>query len=169
MYGDAARGCHHRGNGPDARQCTISHNRQRLGDLVIGAPRRNPWGCRGGTCRRERESRLTNTSSPPNHGTYRVPITWRRRYESWLLRRRPLQRSRLPRRRPRRRSNNFFNRSLVVLRRGSVEPRRSCVMKGNPRVPSHALPPSSQRLRHRGQSHGRDELAHPCQVSDYAS
>ena len=107
LYGDAARGCHHRGNGPDASQRTISHNRQRLGDLVIEAPRRSPWGYRGGKCRRVRTSRLTNTSSPPNHGTDRVRITGEGGNESWLLRRRP-RRSRLPRRRPRRRSNNFF-------------------------------------------------------------
>ena len=44
LYGDAARGCPHRGNGPDARERDISHNRQRLGDLIEEASRRNPWG-----------------------------------------------------------------------------------------------------------------------------
>ena len=34
LYGDAARGCPHRDNGPDARERDISHNRQRLGDLI---------------------------------------------------------------------------------------------------------------------------------------
>jgi hypothetical protein len=52
LYGDAARGCHHRGNGPDARERTISFNRLRLGILINEGPRRHPWGCRGGTCRR---------------------------------------------------------------------------------------------------------------------
>jgi len=42
LYGDAARGCHHRGDGPDASQRSISHNRQRLGDLIEEASRRNP-------------------------------------------------------------------------------------------------------------------------------
>jgi hypothetical protein len=35
LYGDAARGCHHRGDGPDASQRSISHNRQRLGDSAM--------------------------------------------------------------------------------------------------------------------------------------
>jgi hypothetical protein len=43
LYGDAARGCHHRGDGPDASQRVISYNRQRLGVLVIEARRRSPW------------------------------------------------------------------------------------------------------------------------------
>jgi len=50
LYGDAARGCHHRGDGPDARERTISISRQRLGILIHKGPRRNPWGCRGGAC-----------------------------------------------------------------------------------------------------------------------
>jgi hypothetical protein len=29
LYGDAARGCFHRGDGPDASQRRISHNRRR--------------------------------------------------------------------------------------------------------------------------------------------
>src|SRR5579864_5453931 len=53
-YGDAARGCHHRGDGPDASQRTISHNRQRRGVLVIEDARRSPWGCGGGSCRKVR-------------------------------------------------------------------------------------------------------------------
>jgi hypothetical protein len=40
LYGDAARGCHHRGDGPDARQLPISHNRQRRERLVSKASRR---------------------------------------------------------------------------------------------------------------------------------
>jgi len=51
LYGDAARGCHHRGNGPDARMRTIFVSRQRLGVLIKEGPRRNPWGYRGGACR----------------------------------------------------------------------------------------------------------------------
>src|SRR6202171_6363108 len=54
LYGDATRGCHHRGDGPDASQRVISYNRQRLGVLVSEASRRYPRGCRGGTCRRDR-------------------------------------------------------------------------------------------------------------------
>jgi hypothetical protein len=34
LYGDAARGCLHRGNGPDATEWTISSHRQRLGILI---------------------------------------------------------------------------------------------------------------------------------------
>jgi hypothetical protein len=45
LYGDAARGCHHRGDGPDASQRTISFNRQRHRSLVSEALRRVPWGC----------------------------------------------------------------------------------------------------------------------------
>ena len=52
LYGDAARGCHHRGNGPDACERTISHRHQCLGILIDEGPQRNPWGYRGGTCRR---------------------------------------------------------------------------------------------------------------------
>src|SRR6202022_1658686 len=40
MYGDATRGCHHRGDGPDASQRVISFNRQRVGVLVSEASRR---------------------------------------------------------------------------------------------------------------------------------
>src|SRR6266581_3202714 len=54
LYGDAARGCHHRGDGPDACTRTISHDRQRLGDLSEEASWRHPWGCRGGRCNRNR-------------------------------------------------------------------------------------------------------------------
>jgi hypothetical protein len=45
LYGDAARGCHHRGDGPDASQRTISHNRRRHEDLDEEGSRRNPFGC----------------------------------------------------------------------------------------------------------------------------
>jgi hypothetical protein len=38
LYGDADRGCHHRGDGPDASQRTISNNRQRRGVLFIRGP-----------------------------------------------------------------------------------------------------------------------------------
>jgi hypothetical protein len=69
LYGDAARGCHHRGDGSDASQRTISHNRQRRGHLIDEATWRNPLGYRGGTCRRNCPSRHTRESSPPNHGT----------------------------------------------------------------------------------------------------
>src|SRR5260370_37753355 len=34
LYGDAARGCHHRGDGPGTRKASISTNRQRLGVLI---------------------------------------------------------------------------------------------------------------------------------------
>jgi len=44
LYGDAARGCHHRGDGPDASQRVIANHRQRRGVLVSEAPRRDPWG-----------------------------------------------------------------------------------------------------------------------------
>jgi hypothetical protein len=47
LYGDAARGCHHRGDGPDASKPSISFNRQRLGVLVSEASRRDPWGPSG--------------------------------------------------------------------------------------------------------------------------
>ena len=43
LYGDAARGRYHSGDGPDSAQRPISHNRQRREGLVIGARRRNPW------------------------------------------------------------------------------------------------------------------------------
>jgi len=65
LYGDAARGCLHRGNGPDARKATIFDNRQRLGILIYEGPWRSPWGYRGGACRRNPSSRLT-TWNPPN-------------------------------------------------------------------------------------------------------
>ena len=45
LYGDAARGCHHRGDGPDASQRPISHNRRRHEDLIDEASRRSPFGC----------------------------------------------------------------------------------------------------------------------------
>ena len=35
LYGDAARGCHHRGDGPDASQRVITNHRQRLGVLSV--------------------------------------------------------------------------------------------------------------------------------------
>ena len=35
LYGDAARGRYHRGDGPDTLQRPISHNRQRREHLVI--------------------------------------------------------------------------------------------------------------------------------------
>src|ERR1700730_2707173 len=54
LYGDATRGCHHRGNGSDACAQPISHNRQRHGALINEATRRSPWGYREGTCRRNR-------------------------------------------------------------------------------------------------------------------
>jgi len=66
LYGDAARGCHHRGDGPDASQRDISHNRQCLGDLIEEASRQNPLGYIGGACRRNRRRRFTKGSSPPN-------------------------------------------------------------------------------------------------------
>ncbi|HEV2027080.1 MAG TPA: hypothetical protein VGS16_00940 [Candidatus Dormibacteraeota bacterium] len=44
LHGTVARGCHHRGDGPDASQHVISNNRQRLGVLVIEGSRRNLWG-----------------------------------------------------------------------------------------------------------------------------
>jgi len=37
LYGAAARGCHHRGDGPDASQRPISHSRQRREDHLIGS------------------------------------------------------------------------------------------------------------------------------------
>src|ERR1700680_4148460 len=54
LYGDATRGCYHRGNGSDASAHSISHNRQRHGELISGPPRRSPWGYRGGACRKIR-------------------------------------------------------------------------------------------------------------------
>jgi hypothetical protein len=80
LYGDAARGCHHRGNGPDARERTISNSRQRLGVLFIEGPRRNPWGYRGGACRRDPEHVTPPHGSRQTNGTYRVHISRRRRY-----------------------------------------------------------------------------------------
>src|SRR5215831_3590176 len=62
LYGVSARGCYHRGNGPDASQRPISHSRQRREVLFIEVLRRNPRGCRGGTCRKKRRSRLTRRS-----------------------------------------------------------------------------------------------------------
>jgi len=43
LYGVAARGCLHRGDGPDARQRTIATNRQRLGVLRDEDTRRYRW------------------------------------------------------------------------------------------------------------------------------
>lgn len=65
LYGDAARGCHHRGNGPDARKRTTFVSRQRLGVLINEGPRRNPWGCRGGAC-----------GSDPGHITPPRKVQW---------------------------------------------------------------------------------------------
>jgi hypothetical protein len=42
MYGDAARGCHHRGDGPDSSQRTISDQPPTSRRLVSEAARRNP-------------------------------------------------------------------------------------------------------------------------------
>ncbi|HYM96805.1 MAG TPA: hypothetical protein VET26_05875, partial [Candidatus Sulfotelmatobacter sp.] len=69
LYGDAARGCHHRGDGPDASEPSISYNRQRFEVLVIEASQRNPLGCRGGTCRRVREQRLNKRGDHRTYGT----------------------------------------------------------------------------------------------------
>ena len=113
LYGDAARGCHHRGDGPDARQRPISHNRQRREHPVIGVSRRDPWGCIGGACRTSHRSRLIKRSRSPNQWNLGSTSLGEGGKPSWLLRRRP-RRSRLPRRRPRRRSNNFFNRFVIV-------------------------------------------------------
>ena len=44
LTGDAARGCHHRGDGPDASERVIANHRQRRGVLVSEALRRDPWG-----------------------------------------------------------------------------------------------------------------------------
>src|SRR5579864_3714668 len=66
LYGDAARGCHHRGNGPDTRMRTIFVSRQRLGVLIKEGPRRNPWGYRGGACRSDSCPRHVTTWIPPN-------------------------------------------------------------------------------------------------------
>jgi hypothetical protein len=66
LYGDAARGCLHRGNGPDARNATIFDDRQRLGILIDEGPWRNPWGYRGGTCRRDPVHVSPPHGNPPN-------------------------------------------------------------------------------------------------------
>jgi hypothetical protein len=66
LYGDAARGCHHRGNGPDARMRTIFVSRQRLGALIEEGPRRNPWGYRGGACRSDPVHVTSPEWIPPN-------------------------------------------------------------------------------------------------------
>ena len=79
LYGDATRGCHHRGNGPDARKATIFDNRQRLGILINEGPWRNPWGYRGGTCRRDPVHVSPPHGTRQTDGTYRVHIFWRRR------------------------------------------------------------------------------------------
>jgi len=47
----------------------ISHNRRRHEDLIDEALWRNPFGCYGGRCRRNRPWRLTRESCQPNHGT----------------------------------------------------------------------------------------------------
>jgi len=80
LYGDAARGCHHRGNGPDARKRTISISRQRLGVLINEGPRRNRWGYRGGACRSDPDHVSPPRESHQTNGTYRVHIFGRRRY-----------------------------------------------------------------------------------------
>jgi len=92
VYGDAARGCHHRGDGPDASQRVISNNRQRLGVLVIEGFAAIPVG-----------------SMEP-----RVRITGEGGYAPWQLRRR--QRRSRQRRSPqrRRRSSYYFFFRLVV-------------------------------------------------------
>jgi hypothetical protein len=82
LYGDAARGCHHRGDGPDASQRVISNNRQRLGVLVIEGFAAIPVG-----------------SMEP-----RVRITGEGGYAPWQLRRRQ-RRSRQRRSRQRRSSH----------------------------------------------------------------
>jgi hypothetical protein len=96
LYGDAARGCHHRGNRPDARERTIWISRQRLGVLIKG-PRRNPRVCN------------------------RVHL-WEKEVTHRWLRRRRLRRSRPPRRpprSPRRRSKKLlFNRFVSPVRAG---------------------------------------------------
>lgn len=79
LYGDAARGCHHRGNGPDARERTIFVIRQRLGVLINEGPRRNPWGYRGGACRSDPVHVTRPHGSRQTDETYRVHIFRRRR------------------------------------------------------------------------------------------
>src|ERR1700674_2193772 len=74
LYGAVTRGCYHRGNGSDASAHSISHNRQRHGELISEPPRRSPWGYRGGACRKIRGARLCKSPSSPNHGTYRVRL-----------------------------------------------------------------------------------------------
>ena len=121
LYGDATRGCHHRGNGPDARKRTIFDIRQRLGVLIIEDPRRSPWGCRGGTCRSESCPRLTTTWNPPNRWNLFGSISLGEGGNAlWLRRRLPRSRPRRPPRRPRRRSKAllFVNRFVNPLRAG---------------------------------------------------
>src|SRR5437762_3510767 len=62
LDGVSARDCHHRGNGPDASQRSISHSRQCREVLLVEVSRRNPWGCRGGRCRTGHRSRLSKRS-----------------------------------------------------------------------------------------------------------
>src|SRR5689334_2756445 len=74
LYGDAARGCHHSDNGPDARKRTISINRQRLGVLNEEGPWRNRWGYRGGACRSDPDHVTPPHGTRQTNGTYRVQI-----------------------------------------------------------------------------------------------
>jgi len=92
LYGDAARGCHHRGDGPDASQRVISNNRQRLGVLVIEGFAAIPVG-----------------SMEP-----RVRITGEGGYASWQLRRRPRRSQQRRSQQRRRRSSYYFFIRLVV-------------------------------------------------------
>jgi|SRR5690348_4814690 len=79
LYGDAPRGCHHRGNGPDTRMRTIFVTRQRLGVLINEGPRRNPWGYRGGACRSDPFHVTSQDGARQTDGTDRVHIFRRRR------------------------------------------------------------------------------------------
>src|SRR5689334_422971 len=80
LCGDAARGCHHSGNGPDARKRTTSISRQCLGALIDEGPRQNRWGHRGGACRSDPDHVTPPHGTRQTNGTYRVQIFWRRRY-----------------------------------------------------------------------------------------
>ena len=66
LYGDAARGCHHRGDGPDASQRPISHNRQRRGTLSLGS-----CGEARGVAEEVRAEQVVDRVSPrdPDHQT----------------------------------------------------------------------------------------------------
>jgi hypothetical protein len=131
LYGDAARGCFHRSNGPDARKRTTYVIRQRLGVLINEGPRRNPWGYRGGACRSDPVHVSPPHGTRRTNGTYRVHIFRRRRYITWLPRRRP-RRSLLPRRRPRRRSKKLlFNRFVSRYAPGFCGA-PALFMRGNP-------------------------------------